>query len=195
MDVIQGYLSFFEIKGRVEKGFTLIELMIILAILGIVTTIGVPGFSQVINNNRMTTSVNKLVTAINLARSEAIKQGLQVTIRRKGTTSQQWKDGWDIFIDQDKDGVFDDNGDTSLCEATEDCLIKTYSGLPNGFTLTVGNTTYKDTIIFKATGMSKAIVGDTFRLCDRSQDTTISRSLIINAIGQTRVSIGTTACP
>ena len=52
-----------------QNGFTLVELMIGLAIAAIVLSIGVPSFGDLMRNNRMTTQVNELVGALNLARS------------------------------------------------------------------------------------------------------------------------------
>jgi type IV fimbrial biogenesis protein FimT len=64
-----------------SRGFTLIELMITVAILAILLGIGVPSFVDFIRNNRASTQANELATALNLARSEAVKRGLPVTLR------------------------------------------------------------------------------------------------------------------
>ncbi len=96
-----------------EKGFTLIELMVTVSVLAIVLGVGVPGFQELIQNNRMAISVNDLVTDLNLTRSEAIKRGSSVTLCRRnaaGTacdTSANWLAGWIIFVDPDGDGMVD----------------------------------------------------------------------------------------
>lgn len=58
-----------------SKGFTLIELLITIAVLAIILAFAVPSFVNLIENSRVTTQSNTLLGAINLARSEAVKQG------------------------------------------------------------------------------------------------------------------------
>ncbi len=100
------------------------ELMVTIAIAAILVGIAIPSFTSIIASNRLTTSANELVTALNLARSEAVKRGIQVTVRRKGTTSKQWENGWDVFVDSDGNDTFNDNGNGTLCEVGEDCLLE-----------------------------------------------------------------------
>ena len=190
-----------------KSGFTLIELMMTIAIGAIVLTLGVPGFTSAIRSNRMTTNANELVASLNLARSEAIKRGLQVTIERKGATKQVWENGWDIFVDINGDGNFDDLNSTP-CETnaggalTEDCLLRTYYPLSNGYTLRTG-ANYACWIAFTSDGSSRGsgssctggLPNDTFRLCDESASTTNSRSIATIATGRVRTSEGTASCP
>jgi type IV fimbrial biogenesis protein FimT len=182
------------------KGFTLIELLVTIAIAAIVAMFAVPNFTTSIRNSRTTTYANEFLTALNLARSEAIKRGVQVTMRRKGSTAGQWENGWDVFIDKDANETFNDDGDNDLCEMTngmpaEDCLLRTYPALSSGFTLRTGGSTYQDYIAFKPNGISTVTVGDSFRLCDDSANTTTSRTIAINAVGRAWISKGTTSCP
>lgn len=68
-----------------KNGFTLLELIITIAIAGILATIAVPAFNNSIARSRLTSNTNQLVGALNLARAEAIDRGEQVTVRPFGT--------------------------------------------------------------------------------------------------------------
>jgi len=72
-------------------GFTIIELMIVLAVLAIIALVAVPNFREVIENNRVTTETNRLITAINFARSEAVRIGDDVSLTANdGDFAQGW---------------------------------------------------------------------------------------------------------
>ncbi|MEH6355032.1 MAG: GspH/FimT family pseudopilin [Marinobacter sp.] len=74
-----------------SSGFTLIELLVTIAILAIVVAIAIPSFQTVIENNRTTTQANNLLSAVQLARSEAVKRGVNVTL---SADSSDFNNGW-----------------------------------------------------------------------------------------------------
>ena len=65
---------------KMGRGFTLLELMVAIAVLAILATVGVPSFRELIQNNRVVTQTNELVSALNFARTEAIKRGRSVEV-------------------------------------------------------------------------------------------------------------------
>jgi len=73
------------------SGFTLVELLMGLAILSIVTTTVVPSFSQLLAEQRLRQVSNELRMSLSLARSEAIKRNESVNVR---PTTSAWSDGW-----------------------------------------------------------------------------------------------------
>ncbi|MDO9270482.1 MAG: GspH/FimT family pseudopilin [Methylobacter sp.] len=166
-------------------GFTMIELIVTISIVAILIGIAIPSFNSIISSTRLTTYANELVASLNLARSEAVKRGVQVSVRRKGSTNQNWDAGWDIFTDSDGDGVFD----------AADTLLKTYPALTNGFTLRTGTVGYQDFAAYLPSGLSLSSIGDTFRLCASPADTANSRAIAINAVGRPKASEKTAACP
>lgn len=105
-----------------DNGFTLVELMVTLAVAIVLIAVGIPLFSGVAANNRATTQVNTLVTAINLARSEAVNRGTAVSLCSAGDTSTtppcgsdtDWKNGWFAFVDGGTPGTFDSSTDEYL---------------------------------------------------------------------------------
>lgn len=83
-------------------GFTLLELMTTLAVAGIMLAVGVPSYLTVVRNNRAATNANELVSALTVARSEAIRRGDRVSLCRSddgASCGGTWEDGWIVFLD------------------------------------------------------------------------------------------------
>lgn len=82
-----------------QRGFTLFELMVTVAVAALILSLGVPGFMSFVQNNRAATHSNDLVTALNLGRSEATRRGSAVVMcsSANGTScsgSNDWSTGW-----------------------------------------------------------------------------------------------------
>lgn len=84
-----------------ENGFTLLELMAALVVGGILMSIAVPSMRTMMMNNRMATQTNAFLTAMSLARSEAIKRGVTIDVVATNTTdtTNEWGDGWEVKVD------------------------------------------------------------------------------------------------
>ncbi|NWO06176.1 MAG: GspH/FimT family pseudopilin [Alteromonadaceae bacterium] len=64
-----------------HSGFTLIELMIVVALIAIIAMVAVPGFSSLIESNRHKSTTNNVIGILNYARSEAVRRGEPVSVR------------------------------------------------------------------------------------------------------------------
>ncbi|MGH8494523.1 MAG: GspH/FimT family pseudopilin [Gammaproteobacteria bacterium] len=90
-------------------GVSLLELLIALAVAAVLLSTGVPGFRDLVQDNRRAARVNRLVHALHLARSEAIKQAEYVTLCKSatgldcGSGGVRWDDGWIVFTNRDHD--------------------------------------------------------------------------------------------
>ncbi len=73
--------------GRPEGGFTIIELMITVAVASLLMAIAVPSFNQMVVSGRLTAQSNEFVAALSLARSEAIKRNASVTLCRANSAT------------------------------------------------------------------------------------------------------------
>lgn len=87
------------------SGFTILELMITVAVLAILVGIAVPSFNEMIRQNRLATQTNDLLTATAVARSEAVKRGSRVTLCPANADGSdcsgtaQWSAGWLVIAD------------------------------------------------------------------------------------------------
>ncbi len=82
---------------RVAPGFTLVELLVTVAVLAVVLTLGLPALQRTLERNRVTSDANRLVSALHLARSEAVKRGEPVLVCSSSdgqACGGGWAQGW-----------------------------------------------------------------------------------------------------
>jgi len=101
------------------RGFTLLELLASIAVLSILVGLGVPAFNDTIRNNQIATSSSNLVGALALARNEAMKRGVRVSVCATAdqvtcTADQAWSNGWIAFVDNFAAPGVIDEGDVVL---------------------------------------------------------------------------------
>ena len=165
------------------SGFTLLELIVAISIAGVLMSMAIPSFNDMMRNNRLTTYANELVTSLNIARSEAVKRGVTVTVAKtSATSSSYWSaSGWNVFVDN--------NGNKTFETGTDD-LLRTYDKFPNAFIL-VGNGGIVNYITYQSDGTSNT--GGTFALCNISDGNGIppkpytSKLIIISPVGRIRM--------
>jgi len=105
-------------------GFTLIELMVAIAIAAVLLVIGVPSFVAFQRSSELTSAANSFVAALGAARGEAMKRGRQAVVVPRADNN--WASGWTVFVDTDNDQQF--NG--------SDILIVQQGALPTYFAAT-----------------------------------------------------------
>lgn len=167
-------------------GFTLIELMVTIALAAIILTQAVPSFNALVQNNRLISQKNEFISALNLARSEALKRGVRVTVcastDRTSCDTTNWEKGWIIFSDRNGDVTLD--AGTGACLATEDCLIRVSTGLGDSNTLLARKSgAAADTGYIQFTPRGAVDAATTFTFCDKRGDE-YARATNINTLGR-----------
>lgn len=97
------YKSSLNLRRITERGFTLIELMVTIAILAILIGIAIPSFQEMIQANRLQSASAEFQSALAMARTEAIKRGgdarVTVLANTVGTTTA-WNNGYTVFVNR-----------------------------------------------------------------------------------------------
>lgn len=162
-------------RRRATRGFTLIELLLVLALMVIMATWAVPAFQSLVERNRLSTEVMRLMNALGQTRSAAITRRKEAVIcptRDQSECERNWKLPLMLFIDSD---------DTPEERADDETLLKIWSAselastIYNGF----GNERY---IRYRANGRPKGQNG-TFTLCTESR----ASQVVLSRLGRTRV--------
>lgn len=183
-----------------QSAFTLLEMLIVIALSAILLSIAIPSFKSVINVNRISSYTSLLHAALLFARSESIKRGVPVTICRSvnsetgnpncATTNSDalsnsgWADGWIIFADLNNNGTYQPTN------AIPDVLIQVQGKLVSSNTAgsIIPNPSRKF-ITFGATGQT---FGTFLRFAinrpDSDVDASHDRFICISAGGRARVS-------
>jgi type IV fimbrial biogenesis protein FimT len=97
---------------RHTSGFTMMELIVTMSIVAILLMIGIPSFRYVTASNRISTEVNGLLGDMQFARSEAVKEGLWVTVCSSNDGQNcnggpTWQSGWIVFLDSNDNQTVD----------------------------------------------------------------------------------------
>lgn len=105
------------VASNAVKGFTLMELMMTLAIAAILVTVAVPSFRTFIQNSKLTKQVNLLAASVATARGEAAKRGARVVLCQSNNstaatpdcdgTAGTWSNGWVVFVDSNNNLTVD----------------------------------------------------------------------------------------
>ncbi|MBG6075502.1 GspH/FimT family pseudopilin [Polaromonas sp. CG_9.11] len=135
-------------KGNL--GFTLIELMVTLAIGVILTMVAIPSMTTYKRNAELTSATNTLLSAINAARGEAMKRGMNAMVLPVDGTN--WSSGWVVFVDTDRSQTYSNNIDSTILA----------QGSPASYITVTGNQTAglaSPYVLFDSSGYSKTKAG------------------------------------
>ena len=147
-------------QGATVRGFTVIEVMITLAVAAVLLTLAAPAFMDLIAKNRLRSEVYALRGLLMEARSEALTERNNVTVCRSSDGLEctgDWSDGYIAFFDNNSDGVVDDDERVVL------------SRTPDTRRIDIRFSGEEDRVVFNSRGNARTAAGNfsgTFTLCD-----------------------------
>ena len=144
-------------SGPTQRGFTLIELMVTLAVMVVLMAVAVPSMTDFAANNRVAATKSAFASTVALARTEAARSGLQVFIKAGtgGVAGNEFAGGWAVYADTNGSGA-PDSGDEvlrSFAALPSDIRLEGISPLgflPTGYL--VGGNTMDYTVCRSVTG-------------------------------------------
>lgn len=170
-------------------GFTLVEMMVTVGVAAILLAVAVPSFTTFTQNNRLVAQRNEFIATLHLARSEAVKRGIRMTICKSAdatacTGSGGWEQGWIVFADADNDAAVDTGegvllaheplrGNVTLRGDTD--IANYISYVPGGYTQLAGGAPQTGTLV----------------LCDNRGFGTQTGAIVIGTTGRPRSAAAT----
>jgi type IV fimbrial biogenesis protein FimT len=162
-----------------SKGFTLLELVIIIAILGITMAFAAPGLGTMISNNRISSNASDFAAALQLAKAEAVARVNPVIVCKKNTTSNgciasgDWSQGWFVFSD--------DNGDGAI--NTGETVLMIHEALEARITFG-GTTGVANSITFRPSGTTSVTSTEILIICDDRGFDSSARGILVTITGR-----------
>jgi type IV fimbrial biogenesis protein FimT len=170
-----------------QAGVTLVELLTVMAIGVILLGIGMPGYAYLMNQSRLSGLTNELVAALNLARSEAVKRGVRVTVCKSGNAEAEspicdpdadWLHGWLVFVDRGVAGQLDES----------DQLLRVQQSHPTS-QASITPTNFSAYVSYLPSGVSQGpdhLPNGTFHICLAGE----KRKVVLNSTGRIRTEKG-----
>jgi type IV fimbrial biogenesis protein FimT len=156
-------------KSKSTSGFTLVELVITMAIISIITALAAPSFSSMVERNTLVAETNRLLGNFRMARNEAVKRHAIVSVAGQGNN---WQNGFNVYANNDSNVDYDD---------VNDQIIRKESGLSDNVSIA----TNANVISFASNGSLNVNGANTITmfLC-KTSGATVAMEVRVNRIGR-----------
>lgn len=175
---------------RPASGLSLVELLVALVMLAVTLVVGTPVLAAIVQENRLLAGSQRLLMAVNLARTEAVMRNTVVSIcpsAMAGTDvavcAGSYAQGWLVFVDADRDSRF---------QATTDTVLRSFEGLPQGYALTNRRGTRAANAVIRYLPDGSAHRNLTLQVCAPGGG---SISVVLNIVGRARLERDWGDCP
>lgn len=168
--------------GGQQLGLTAIELLITLALAGVLATLAVPGFAALTRSVGLSSAANELLSALHTARSAAVLRGLPVAVCLTADDQtclarpDSAASGWLVFVPE---------GSAAVSRPAVVGEVLARFQLPDRLTVSAS----RPTVTFWP--VTRAAATSTFDLCDLEG---AGRSIVVSQTGRPRVATGATSC-
>lgn len=178
-------------QHRASPGFTLLEALVVVALLALLVAMGAPAMSDLRQRHQLQAQAEGFLSSLMLARSEALRRQQRVTLCARAQSGDcdaggDWQQGWLVFADPNDNAVHDEG----------EAVIETHPALPPGIALTVTNTV-KGYFSYGSEGRSLSVNGafmaGSWRFC--APALAEGWLVVSNAVGRPRLEKnGSAAC-
>jgi len=176
-----------------NSGLSLVELLVVMSIAAIVLASSAPALRATVLDNRLERDSKRLLSAINLARSESIMRNVAVSLCPSAMAQTghalcdgTYADGWIVFTNAGKD---------TTVQADTDVVLRVFEGLPAGYLVTNrrGTRTVSTRINYLPDGSAHRNL--TLQLCPPDGAPAEPRSIVLNIVGRARLARDWGTCP
>lgn len=171
------------LAGKLDKGFTLIELMVVVAIVAVLASLAAPSFNALATTQALRSASSELHISLLQARSEALRTNRNVYVvpvsATDPATTADWAAGWTIFVDINNSG--------STYEPGTDTIVSKSAPISSKLTITTAKTNAVG-FVFDARGFNGGLGVASAKVTFASADDASKRKMVIvDRLGKARV--------